>query len=336
MTEPFTLLQDITSYTVHYKPKDSKVALWDCPKVIRDAANGKPPEVRLFKALEVLRDAWPLMLGFGIFFNGLWPSIWGLVPAIAHNPFARLFATVSPVLLFPLVVANESRRDYGRDKEIVDAYAANPELFRDEIYKAAVNRLPYLDFAGKHRSVQDGAKVGQFESGVIEALRKLGIRQETTVANRGRPFLIHQYELTELKWGRWENGDTKNYVVDIAILWPERRIKFDIEVDDPSHKTGTRPLKDHNRDELLTERGWFTRRLNHKFLADQAKAAKALQDIVGMIYFFAKYANEEPIDFGFKVTAGAQNQRFRKKERGKKLKRAVVVSAARSHGGTSK
>jgi very-short-patch-repair endonuclease len=336
VTEPFTLLQDITTYTVHYKPRDSKVALWDCPKVIRDAANGKPPEVRLFKALEVLRDAWPLMLGFGVFFNGLWPTIWGLVPAIAHNPLARLFASIAPLILFPILVAHESRRDYGRDKEIFDAYAANPELFRDEIYKAAVNRLPYLDFAGKHRPVQNCTKVGQFEADVIEVLRKLGIRQETTVANRGRPYLIHQYELTELNWGKWENGDSKNYVMDIAILWPERRIKFDIEVDDPSHKTGTRPLKDRNRDEVLTARGWFTRRLNHKFLADQAKTAKALQDIVGMIYFFAKYANEEPIDLGFKVTARAQNQRFRKKEKVERSERAVIVPTTHGHIGTGK
>lgn len=329
MTEHFTLLQDITSYTVHYKPRDSKVALWDCPKVIRDAANGKPPEARLLKALEVLRESWPFLLGFGLFFYGQWPAIWSFSPSIGKHPLGLLFAALLPLILLPFLVARESRHDYGREKEIFDAYAANPELFRDEIYKAAVNRLPYLDFAGRHRPAQDGAKVGQFEAEVIEGLRKLGIRQETTVANRGRPFLIHQYELTELKWGKWENGDTKNYVMDIAILWPERRIKFDIEVDDPTHKSGSRPLKDRNRDDVLTERGWFTRRLNHKFLADQAKTREVLQSIVGIVYFFAKYANEAPIDLGFKVAAFGQNQRFRRVDKTRGVSKTIAQATAR-------
>lgn len=287
------------------------------------------PEARLFKALEILREAWPLMFGLGFCFIGLWPMLWCFNSSIAHHPLGHLFAANLPLLILPVLLAHERRRDYGWDKESFDAYAANPELFRVEIYKAAVNRLPYLGFAEKHRPVQDGAKVAQFETAVIEALRKLGIRQETTVVNRGRPFLSHEYGLTELKWGKWENGDTKNYVMHIAILWPEGRIKFDIEVDDPSHKSGTRLLNDRNRDEVLTERGWFIRRLNYKFLANQAKAIKALQDIVGMVYFFAKYANEEPFDSGFKLTACAQNRHFNKKDRPLRSDRSSSASTKR-------
>lgn len=329
MTEPFTLLQDINTYTVHYKPKDCKVALWDCPKVIRDAANGRPPEAKLIKALELLRETWLFLLAFGTLFIGLWPTFLSFNPAIANHPLGRVFAALLPLILLPILIARESKLEYDRNKEIFDAYATNPELFRDEIYKAAVNRLPYLDFAGRHLPAQYGAKVGQFEVQVIEGLRKLGIRQETTVANRGRPFLIHQYELTELKWGKWENGDTKNYVLDIAILWPERRIKFNIEVDDPTHQVGTRPLSDRNRDEVLTERGWFTRRLNHKFLTDHAKTSKALRDIVGIVYFFAKYANEEPIDLGFRVASLGQNKRFRKADKARRLSKRVPQATAR-------
>ncbi|MNT40596.1 hypothetical protein D3C72_1769200 [compost metagenome] len=110
-------------------------------------------------------------------------------------------------------------------------------------------------------------------------------------------------------------------------MWPERRIKFDIEVDDPSHSSGTRPLKDRNRDTVLTERGWFTRRLNHNFLADPGKTAKALRDIVGIVYFFAKYANEEPIDWEFKLGARIQNRLFRKQDKPQKPARVAAVSA---------
>jgi very-short-patch-repair endonuclease len=315
VTEPFTRLQDITSYTVHYKPKDSAVALWDCPKAIRDAARGLLPEPKRFGPGEVIQAVWPVLLSASglVLFAGI--PVWSKGFTLGHGLFDLVAAIVFPFVVVPVWIARGTDRDYSRDKGIFDSYAANPDLYRDEIYKVAVSRLPYLDFKGKHLSVQDGAKVGRFEAQVIEAFRKLGVHQETKVENRGRPYLIHQYELTELKWGRWENGDTKNYVLDIAILWPERRIKYDIEIDDPSHQSGTRPLKDRNRDDILTERGWFTRRLNHNFLADPAKMTKALNEILSIVYFFAKYANDEPIDWEVRMVALMQNRRFRKQQK---------------------
>lgn len=329
MTEPFTRLQDISQYNVHYRPNGTrKPALWDCPKVIREAANGRPPELVLVSAGEMLRWGWWLLLGIGLFVGLI---LFFMAGGIGLPMAWRIGILVVVPLGFltgvPWAVAVANHQEYAGNKELFDAYAANPELYRDEIYKAAVYRLPVLDFFGRHRLVQD-ASIGRYEAEVIEAFRKLGIRQEATVANRGRPFLIHQYELTELGWGKWEDGGTKNYTLDIAILWPERRIKFDIEIDDPSHCTGARPIKDVQRDEVLTERGWFVRRFNHNFLREgvsNGRLAEKVKDVISIVYFFAKYANDEPIDQETRLMARVRESRFREQRAKVRKQRASVV-----------
>lgn len=306
MNEP-TRLQDIARYDVSYKPNSYKPALWDCPKIIQEAASGKTPPPRFFDFKYAAQALWPPMLGLGVLLACVETSVFPV-----RHPLAIAAVFVGWIAIFLGIViwgfAKLRGRVYAQEKELFGAFEANPDLYRDEIFKAAVCRLPVMDFFGKHKTVSVSSKIGRYEAEVIEELRRLGIRQETTVENRGRPFLIHQYELTELKWGRWENGDSKNYVLDIAILWPERRIKYNIEVDDPSHST--RPLKDINRDDVLTARGWFVRRFNHAFLAEQTKVAKALREVVSIIYFFAKYANDTDLGWDERWLARVQGRRF--------------------------
>lgn len=306
MSEP-TRLEDIEEYNVSYKPNGYKPALWDCPTIIREAALGKTPPPRFFEFKYGAQVLWPHMLWLGVLLAGLETQLLRI-----QHPLAIAGIFVGFLLFFFGLMCwgfwKMRRRVYAQEKELFGAFEGNPNLYRDEIFKAAVCRLPVMDFFGKHRTISNASKVGRYEADVIEELRKLGIRQETTVENRGRPFLIHQYELTELKWGQWENGDSKNYVLDIAILWPERRIKYNIEVDDPSHNT--RPLKDINRDQVLTGRGWFVRRFNHAFFTDKAKVAKALREIVSIIYFFAKYANDVDLGWDERWLSRVQGQRF--------------------------
>lgn len=112
-------------------------------------------------------------------------------------------------------------------------------------------------------------------------------------------------------------------MLDIAILWPERRIKYNLEVDDPSHNT--RPLKDINRDEVLTARGWFVRRFNHTFMADKAKVAKALREVVSIIYFFAKYANDGDLGLDERWLARVQGRRFANERRTVRQQKAALT-----------
>jgi len=53
------------------------------------------------------------------------------------------------------------------------------------------------------------------------------------------------------------------------------------------------------------------RRLNHKFMKDEARVAQALGEIVGIVYFFGKYANDEPLDnWLHRYGAWVQNRLF--------------------------
>lgn len=312
MTAPLTRLKDISAFNVFYRPNDSRPAYLDCPKVIRDAVYGKTPKPKLFSLKGLIAITWPFLIGYGIFAASIYSRFIYTSSFLATiTVFGLSFAGIIGAMVWGLT--REQKRVYAQQKELFAAFVANPDLYRDEILKAAVAKLPSVDFYGKHATNLDNAKTGKYEAEIIEGFRKLGIRQEVSIANRGKPFLIHQYQLKELGWGKWENGDSKNYTLDIAILWPERRIKYDVEIDDPSH--ALRHQKDIRRDETLTERGWFIRRLNHNFLADERKTEKALQEIASTVYFFAKFANEEPLDWTawlqakmFKVRRKVENQ----------------------------
>jgi Uncharacterized protein conserved in bacteria len=262
--------------------------------VIRDAVHGKAPRVKLFSLKGLIAYSWPLLLGFSLFLAMIYTRVINS-DSVQGSVIVFLLSVVltSVAMIFGLTI--EQNRVYAQQKELFAAFEANPDLYRDEILKAAVSKLPSVDFYGKHATNLDNSKIGRYEAEIIEGFRQLGIRQEVTVANRGRPFLIHQYQLKELGWGKWENGDSKNYTLDIAILWPERRIKYNVEIDDPSH--AHRLQKDIRRDEILTERGWFIRRLNHNFLANEEKKANAPKEITGIVYFFAKYADDESLDW---------------------------------------
>jgi hypothetical protein len=306
--ESITRLDDIKAYNVSYKPQGNRPALWDCPKVIREAAFGSSPKPRLWSPKDFFRLALPvlgLLAAADVFLGFL------LIPATRS-----LFAVAIPAIIsLPLLLVwswRGHRKDYERDKEIFDAFRSHPDLYRDEVFKAAVDRLPLLDFHGRHLTPVDNAKIGRYEQDVIGLLGKLGIRQEYTVANRGRPYLIHQYELRELGWGKRPDGSSKNYVPDVAILWPERRIKFNLEVDDPTHDDLERYRQDIQRDGTLTERGWFVRRLKHRFIADgmqNGKLDKALTEVLQIIYFFAKYANDQPLEWDSRFTAWLSQRR---------------------------
>lgn len=326
MGDGFTRLTDINKLSqLVLRPDPSKPGYIDCPKAIRDAFYGRPPEPHLFSLKEFLRLAWPFALVLAVAMTLFaWPA-----GTLLFAGAASLVAAAAIVLAtLAATFWHESRGDqraYARSKALFDAFAANPELYRDEIFKAAVARLPEVDFYGRHLPAAE-AKVGRYELEVIEWLRQLGIQQEVTVENRGRPFVIHQYELAELGWVREEDGQRMNYVLDVAILWPERRIKYDIEIDDPSHKTGTRQLKDMNRDAILTARGWLVRRLNHNFLIS-GKGPEALKEIVGIVYFFAKYADESPLGWEHRFAAWLQSKRRREA-----LTRARIARAGAAAG----
>lgn len=294
MTGPLTRLKDIDRYSVFYRPNDNRPAYRDCPKVIQDAVRGKAPKIILFSLKGLVAYSWPILLGFSLFLAIIYTRVINS-DSLQGSVFLFLASVVvtSVVMVFGLIL--EQKRVYAWQKELFAAFEANPDIYRDEILKAAVAKLPSVDFYGKHATNLDNAKIGRYEAEIIEGFRKLGIRQEVTVANRGRPFLIHQYQLKELGWGKWENGDSKNYTLDIAILWPERRIKYNVEIDDPSH--AHRLQRDIRRDEILTGRGWFIQRLNHNFMADEEKKANAPKVITSIVYFFAKYADDEPLDW---------------------------------------
>lgn len=312
VVDTVTSLKDLQTLRVFFKPNAAHPAYSDCPKVIQDAVCGKTPAPSFISARTLAMHLWPyyVVLGLGAF----------LVEWLLFRPKSPLLVSLLLIGCFALMIAPVSflfprmrKQWYSQEKELFGAFEANPDLYRDEIFKAAITRLPYLDFYGKHVTVSDKSKIGRFEAEVIDELRKLGIRQEVSVANRGRPFLIHQYELAELGWKKWNNGDSKNYVLDIAILWPERRIKYNIEIDDPSHTT--RRQKDINRDKVLTERGWFTRRLNHNYLKTPGNPEKAAKEVITILYFFAKYANEQELEFEQWWRAKIQNAEFRKEQK---------------------
>lgn len=317
VNESITRLSDIKTFNVFYKPNSHAPAFWDCPKVIRDAVFGRTPPPRFITGKALVLHIWPYCIALGLGSS--------LVEWLLFRPKSLLLASLLvfacfAVLIVPLVFLFPRMRKqwYSHEKELFGAFEANPDLYRDEIFKAAITRLPYMDFYGKHVTLSDKSKIGRFEAEVIDELRKLGIREVTTVENRGRPFLIHQYELTELGWPKWENGDSKNYVLDIAILWPERRIKYNIEIDDPSHTT--RRQKDINRDKVLTERGWFTRRLNHNYLKTPGNSQKAAKEVVAILYFFSKYANEQELELEQWWRAKLQNAEFRKEQKAARAK----------------
>lgn len=199
MSEP-TRLQDIQDFNVSYRPSTYKPALWDCPKIIREAALGKAPPPRFFDLKYAFQVLWPHMLWLGLLLGGIETRV---LPVSHPWGIASIFMAFL-AYFFGLMVwyfSKVRKKVYAQEKELFGAFEGNPNLYRDEIFKAAVCRLPVMDFFGKHRTVSATSKIGRFEAEVIEEFRKLGIRQETTVENRGRPFLIHQYELTELKWG---------------------------------------------------------------------------------------------------------------------------------------
>ncbi|MBO9540451.1 DUF559 domain-containing protein [bacterium] len=303
-----TRLKDLQTLRVFFKPNAALPAYSDCPKVIQDAVSGKTPAPKFISGKSLALHIWPYFVALGLGMS--------LVEWLLIRPKSLLLSSLLVFVCFAVMIVpvlfhfpRLRKQRYSHEKELFGAFEANPDLYRDEIFKAAITRLPYVDFYGKHVTLSDKSKVGRFEAEVIDELRKLGIRQEVSVANRGRPFLIHQYELTELGWKKWENGDSKNYVLDIAILWPERRIKYNIEIDDPSHTT--RRQKDINRDKVLTDRGWFTRRLNHNFLKTPGNTEKAAREIVALLYFFAKYANEQELEFEQWWRGKLQNAEFR-------------------------
>lgn len=309
MGDHHTRLQDIRQLgKLYWKPNESRPAFLDCPEAIRNAVFGRPPEPKIYGYGEYLGLGWPVMLFLGIFLSiGFIPLLGRVLPAIALLP-SLLIVTLLVVLGMPAALVFLTSQDYAQIKPVFDSFAAEPEIFRDEIFKAAVQTLPELDFYGRHRR-SDEAKVGRYEREMLEHLRALGVQQEVTVANRGRPFVIHQYELLELGRGKWPNGDSKNYMLDLAILWPERRIKYNIEIDGPEHIEGMRPQKDLDRNACLTGRGWFVRRLNHTFMS-QGRGIDAARDIVSIVYFFAKYANNAPLEWGDRMAAWLQGRRF--------------------------
>lgn len=323
MSDGFTRLKDIKLYNVRYQPTKGYPAFWDCPKVIRDAACGQAPR-RIERSIpDIVQAMWPHLLIVGILFSTaafLQMLAWKL--RVPHSWCA--LGVPLTFLIFPPLAVRWMRQSNAQYEKLLALFKLYPEVYRDEIFKWAVYKLPLVDFAGRHRGHQPNAKIGRFEGELVAKLKNYGIEVETTVANRGRPFVIHQYELTELEWGKWPNGDTKNYTLDLAILWPERRIKYNIEVDDSSHGTSERLGKDINRDKVLTERGWFVRRLNHKFLSDEEKTQQAMDEIVAIIFYFAKYADDQEFDYEKRWDARIQNQRLKKDQERLKLVRTTA------------
>ena len=70
------------------------------------------------------------------------------------------------------------------------------------------------------------------------------------------------------------------------------------------------------------------RRLNHNFLA-QGRGMEAARDIVGIVYFFAKYANHAPLEWESRLGAWLQGRRIAKRRRAENLEaRQKFVTAA--------
>lgn len=328
MSESFRRLKDVRFGDVKFQPIEGRAGFLDCPKVIQDAIYGRAPRPLERSMLDIIEALWPHLLLFASLMMGA-VQLFLLSFKIYATPWWLTMAYPVTFLVFPLLTKLSIKQYHSEFEKLLVLYNRHPEVYHDEIFKLAVSKLPIVDFQGRHSANLENAPIGNHEMDLIARLRDYGIEAETTVTNRGRPFVIHQYQLAELGWGKWPNGDPMNYRLDLAILWPERRIKYNIEVDDARHGTSERLGKDLFRDQTLIERGWFVRRLNHKFLSDEARVQKALDEIVGIIFYFAKYADDKPFWLDSRWDSRVQNQRLKKKmarEREERL--AAKVPAA--------